>query len=601
MDDLGPRVLLDHVLGGLLHVIVEGNGLVPELPEDEAEAVGIHLRRLGLYLFARLEGFGRRPDARDPVVKEHIAVDHEVVVLKVRHAHLYLVACCVQLLDVDEDVVGRQVTMRLDAAEALHREHYLAQIVCYFVLYSYFGGVWLVLEKAVQRLLLRLLAALAVGQYVAVQQLEETRALRVEQRDLELLVDVVVRRLQPYPLDARHLEQLNQRVLEFLDGEDRDARYVDLPRNPPTVYVLPLGIADVGVEEFSKPVLRCPICMPVPCLFVWLQDLERLRVIDLDVLGEVVADALYHALVLLHRCAAGLARRAARHRVHPLRQHEVPRVLEHYVAAHGPGRALEAEYGWQPVMAEQRGRAAACSKAHDLLAELAREDCVAVNGTNIHVPSVDACVLVVAQVLLPSLVSQNQVKREDSDEFGISNHKIRCHIEDERDRKQESGLLDVEVILLVVIRLIIMRLDVELLRVYQVEAVVGERRLHDFANERDRPEERHEADVPHLLVVLRGDIRCARVPAVEPNHQDVLDQDEEANNDKRLRLEPFELILIYHNQENEQQLQKDVNRAKNEQRVFEDFDHFFLLLHILGSLRGSDAALNEQRHHLYLH
>lgn len=93
MDDLGPRVLLDHVLGSLLHVIVKGNGLVPEFPEDEAEAVRVHLRRLGLHLFARLECLGRGPHARDPIVKEHIAVHHEVVVLKVCHAHRYLVAC----------------------------------------------------------------------------------------------------------------------------------------------------------------------------------------------------------------------------------------------------------------------------------------------------------------------------------------------------------------------------------------------------------------------------------------------------------------------------------------------------------------------------
>lgn len=200
------------------------------------------------------------------------------------------------------------MAVRLDAIEALDREHDLAQIVCYFVLYSYFGGVGLVFEQAVQRLLLRLRTALAVGEGITVKQLEQTRALWVEERDLELLVDVVVRGLQPYPLDARHLEQLNQRVLEFLDGEDRDTRNVDLPGNPFAKYILPLGIAHLCREELPEPVLRRPIRMPVPFLFVGLEDLERLLVRDLDVLGEIVADTLYDALVLLHRGAAALAR-----------------------------------------------------------------------------------------------------------------------------------------------------------------------------------------------------------------------------------------------------------------------------------------------------
>ena len=68
--------------------------------------------------------------------------------------------------------------------------------------------------------------------------------------------------------------------------------------------------------------------------------------------------------------------------------------------------------------------------------------------------------------------------------------------------------------------------------------------------------------------MLRRNIRCARVPAVERDHQDVLDQYEEGNDDKCLRLEPLELILLYHDQQNKQQLQEHVYGREHEQRVF---------------------------------
>ena len=90
--------------------------------------------------------------------------------------------------------------------------------------------------------------------------------------------------------------------------------------------------------------------MLVPLLFVRLQYLEGPLIVDFYVLREIVAHALYDALVLLHRTATALARSAAKNRVHSLGEHEVPRVLEHHVAADRVAGGLHAEHGRQPVL-----------------------------------------------------------------------------------------------------------------------------------------------------------------------------------------------------------------------------------------------------------
>lgn len=105
MDDLGPRVFFYNILGSLLYIVIEWDSLVPEFPEYEAETVGVHLHSFRLYLLACFKGLRCRPDARDPVIEEHVAINHKVIVLKVGNPHLYLESFQTNLLNINKDIM----------------------------------------------------------------------------------------------------------------------------------------------------------------------------------------------------------------------------------------------------------------------------------------------------------------------------------------------------------------------------------------------------------------------------------------------------------------------------------------------------------------
>lgn len=86
-------------------------------------------------------------------------------------------------------------------------------------------------------------------QDVRVEKLEQASGLWMEQRNLQFLIDIIVRWLEPQLFDAWHLEKLNDGVLELLNDEDRDPRDVDLPRYPLAYPVIILLLFDLCVHQ----------------------------------------------------------------------------------------------------------------------------------------------------------------------------------------------------------------------------------------------------------------------------------------------------------------------------------------------------------------
>lgn len=63
---------------------------MPQLPKNQTKAVSVHCNRFLLHLFVlwQLEQLRSRPHIGNLVVKEHVAIDHEVIGLEVGEAHL---------------------------------------------------------------------------------------------------------------------------------------------------------------------------------------------------------------------------------------------------------------------------------------------------------------------------------------------------------------------------------------------------------------------------------------------------------------------------------------------------------------------------------
>lgn len=78
---------------------------MPQLPQDQSKAVGVHLQGLRLDLVAGFQGFRRGPDRSNSVVEEHVAVDHKVVSFEVADTYLYLKMPIFLLFDINKNVV----------------------------------------------------------------------------------------------------------------------------------------------------------------------------------------------------------------------------------------------------------------------------------------------------------------------------------------------------------------------------------------------------------------------------------------------------------------------------------------------------------------
>ena len=159
---LGPCLFLNNILTGKLHVVVEGNSKVPYFPEDHTKAVciqsGCKLRNFLLLL----ERFRSRPYARKSVAEEHVAVLHKILQLQVGNFDFYLERAAPYLLQLDENIVRRDVSMVFHRRKVVDRQQNSGELKCDFIFYP---------KKSRERLVFQDLVYVVLAVAVFVQKL----------------------------------------------------------------------------------------------------------------------------------------------------------------------------------------------------------------------------------------------------------------------------------------------------------------------------------------------------------------------------------------------------------------------------------------------